>query len=346
MTSEHKKQIANLRVAFKYYQTLKPKYEREMAEKKKKRLRLFITAFVCCFVVRGVAYLYLTRNQIFLELCRIGTPEEVKAAIARNIWDVNMKVNGVYGFFDGRTISPYILAARENRNPEVLQVLEQAGAKADKNKALEIATDNDRLEIVKFLVKNGATNQNYALEQFAYRGNMDMVKFLLQSGATDKNVALERAVHGENIEIAKFLIQSGAEINWYALWRELPTTARKMIKKELKPQFEQVIISVARKYGFEIVADENKRKNGKRPDWKRFSEKILAQEDSVSGCVYFCTDSFYWQKGYILFPPDTFYYREYSNISSYRDIAALLDIDTLSGSLSDRAFNALRELCD
>ena len=289
---------------------LKPEYEREMTEKKRKCLRLFIIALICPFVVYFIQHAWFTRNGIFIELCRTGTPEEVKAAIARNIWYVNM----VYSFED----TPYISAARENRNPEVLRILEQAGAKADKNKALKVATDNDRQEIVKFLVKNGVTS---------------------------KYVALKRAVHGENIEIAKFLIQSGAAINWYALWRELPKAARKMIKKEFKPQFEQVIINVARKYGFEIVAAENKRKNGKRAsDWKRFSEKILAQEESVSGCVYFCTDSFYWQEGYILFPPDTFYYREYSDISSYRDIEALLDIDTLSDSLSDRAFNALREL--
>ena len=188
MTSEHEKQIANLRVAFKYYQTLKPKYEREMAEKKKKRLRLFINAFVCCFVVCGVAYLYFTRNQIFLELCRIGTPEEVKAAIARNIWDVNMEdYYGVYGFFDGRTLSPYILAARENPNPEVLQVLEQAGAKADKDNALLVAALWGSEDVVKFLTQNRATNKNSAL-----------VEFLLQNSTNDRNNALESAVRQNN----------------------------------------------------------------------------------------------------------------------------------------------------
>lgn len=102
---------------------------------------------------------------------------------------------------------------------------------------------------------------------------------------------------------------------------------------------EKKIINVARKYGFEIVADENKRKEGT----SGFSEKIIAEEKSSSGCVFFCTNGICIEEGYFFFPPDAFYHKKYSDFSSEAQIRSWLSPE-LSGSLLDRTVKALKEI--
>ena len=227
-------------------------------------------------------------------------------------------------------------------NIEKVRFLVRNGA-TNVDYALKSFADLGNVDMVKFLLQNGATDKNGALEIAARNGNIEMVKFLLQNGVTDKNGALEIAVRGGQLEIAKFLIQSGAKVNdWYALWSYGGRSSRRVIAN-IEPQFvEQFIIRVARKYGFEIVAQKNKYKEGTKYGILNFSEKIIAQEESVNGCVYFCTDSVCTVKRYRFFP-DKFYHKKYNEWDSTSSIRSWLS-DELKGDLLDRAESVLKEL--
>ena len=93
---------------------------------------------------------------------------------------------------------------------------------------------------MKFLVKNGATNQNYALKEFVKRGDLDMVKFLVQNGANDKDSALELAANHGHENVVSFLVK-----DWHKFWREASWSVRKNVIAYYKPQVhKQEIINI------------------------------------------------------------------------------------------------------
>ncbi len=104
---------------------------------------------------------------------------------------------------------------------------------------------------------------------------------------------------------------------------------------------EQDIISIARKYGFEIVADKNEYKN-----WGDEKVKVVAKSLSSSGRVWFGPDFVIYEEGYILFPPDTIYRRKYSDYRKSNNVEKLekLFSDHLSGSILERTVQAFREI--
>ena len=104
---------------------------------------------------------------------------------------------------------------------------------------------------------------------------------------------------------------------------------------------EQDIISIARKYDFEIVADKNEYKN-----WGDEKVKVIAKVSSSSGSAWFCPDFVIYEEGYIFFPPDTIYRRKYSDYRKSNNIEKLekLFSDHLSGSILERTVQAFREI--
>ncbi len=264
-------QIENLRSALVHYQKAKTEHEREVIEQKlisrKKRETIFFWSGIGIIFTVAILfsiYSWSRRDGAFIEICRSGTVEEVRAALAKGMWDVNMT--------DSNGFTPYI-ASTNNPNREVTQVLLQAGAKP---------------------------------------GNVrDLRK---PAGCGVNNSIYDDAI-----------------------------TSR-------PPLSEQEIIFVARKYGFEIVAHKNEYKKGIKDGKPSFSEKIVARsEETISGTVYFCTDSICWEEGYIIFSPDNFYHEKYSywrndEYMSESGIRNWLSKE-LSGSLLDRTVKALMELC-
>lgn len=128
MPSNHEQQ-ENLRSTLESYRKAKAGHDREVAEQKRiaqeKRRAMFFrggVGLVCVILAWFLAGMWLRRDNAFLNMCRTGTAEDVRAAIAKGIWDVNMK--------DKDGFTPYI-ASTNNPNREVTEILLRAGANAE-----------------------------------------------------------------------------------------------------------------------------------------------------------------------------------------------------------------------
>lgn len=82
------------------------------------------------------------------------------------------------------------------------------------NNALEYASINGYIEIIKLLVVKYGVKINSLVLNFATKnGNFEVVKFLIQNGAQIDNLTLRYALDFCNLEIIKFLIENGAQID-------------------------------------------------------------------------------------------------------------------------------------
>ena len=91
------------------------------------------------------------------------------------------------------------------------------------NTALTKAIEKGNLEIVKYLVENGAdikdNDSNTALTVASRNGNLEVVKYLVENGAdiNDKDnygdTALMVASWNGNLEVVKYLVENGADID-------------------------------------------------------------------------------------------------------------------------------------
>lgn len=85
--------------------------------------------------------------------------------------------------------------------------------------ALRIVAQNDRLELMKYLVKKSVNLHIFndlLLILAAERGHLRMVSYLLSKGLdihTQKDCALRWAIKKNNLELVKFLVGEGASIN-------------------------------------------------------------------------------------------------------------------------------------
>jgi len=89
------------------------------------------------------------------------------------------------------------------------------------------AAGGGRLEIVKRLIKEGATNYDQALIWAAGGGHLKVVKFLIKKGAdihANDDQALDWAVRSRCLKVVKFLIRKGAKI--YAYHDEILISAK------------------------------------------------------------------------------------------------------------------------
>ena len=97
-------------------------------------------------------------------------------------------------------------------------LVKEIGVHANDNIALKCASRYNRLEIVKFLVKNGAdihAQNDYALSTAIYHGYLEIVKFLVKNGANihvNSDDGLRLASQIDNVELTKFLVMQGCSI--------------------------------------------------------------------------------------------------------------------------------------
>jgi len=81
------------------------------------------------------------------------------------------------------------------------------------------ATEYEHLEVVKFLVENGANihaNNDLALCWAAENGYLEIVKYLVENGANihaNNDCALRWAAYKGHLEVVKYLIENGADIH-------------------------------------------------------------------------------------------------------------------------------------
>ena len=182
----------------------------------------FLRVAMCVFFVVLLAInapRILKRSESFIEFCRRGTPEQVKAKIEAGA-AVNVR--------DKDFNTPLISAARDNTDPEVLRLLVQAGAVYDKDFLLSIAAQHNRNpEVSRALIQDGADVNAKSfmgwtpLREAAYRNsNPEVSRALIQAGA-DVNAKdgsgttplMCAALFRRSPEVLNALIQAGADVN-------------------------------------------------------------------------------------------------------------------------------------
>jgi len=79
------------------------------------------------------------------------------------------------------------------------------------NLGLDIACQAGKMDVVQFMINNGATNWNEGLYGACKTMNIDIIKLMIEMGACNWNVALETACYNGNLEIINLLISNGAD---------------------------------------------------------------------------------------------------------------------------------------
>jgi len=165
------------------------------------------------------------RDEEFFNLCRRGSPAEIRAAIESGA-NINARDKK-----EGYTIFQWTVW--NNPDPEAAEVLLKAGAnpktrdKTGMTPLHSAARHNPNPEVIKFLLRNGADVRAVSDEGLTplhraaqYNSNPEVVRLLAASGA-DANAKSRRAetpLHAAsksnpNPEIAKSLIAAGADAN-------------------------------------------------------------------------------------------------------------------------------------
>ncbi|KAJ7859360.1 ankyrin repeat-containing domain protein [Mycena olivaceomarginata] len=119
-----------------------------------------------------------------------------------------------------------LLVAAKARNTEIARLLLDAGANAaamcgeDDDTALEAATGNGDLEMIKLLLDHGVpVDDCQAIQSACTKGNLDVVKVLLEWGAGANNTrfsgklgpALGLAVRYRRLDVVRYLLNHGAD---------------------------------------------------------------------------------------------------------------------------------------
>jgi ankyrin repeat protein len=133
-------------------------------------------------------------------------------------------------------------AVRQNNEDIVSNILAHPAEKSDHTlrRALEVAAENNRLEIAHKLIQAGADLKDqycYALERAAEKGYIDMVKALLPVQGCDKldyslrtsinyfnglrDKALIGAAKNGHVDVMKELISAGANVNYQSVYGEI-----------------------------------------------------------------------------------------------------------------------------
>ena len=102
--------------------------------------------------------------------------------------------------------------AREGRLALVKSLVASGISVDTKPTPLPLAAVGGHLEVVKYLVGQGADDLSAALGSAAYWGHLEVVKYLVGQGASDTSLlyALYRAVVGDHLEVVKYLVGQGA----------------------------------------------------------------------------------------------------------------------------------------
>ena len=90
--------------------------------------------------------------------------------------------------------------------------------KADKNRAMKIASEYGRLEVVEYLVSKDANikaEKNYAVRMASANGHLEVVKYLVSKDANiraDNNYALQSASINGHLDVVKYLFSLSTDI--------------------------------------------------------------------------------------------------------------------------------------
>jgi len=111
-----------------------------------------------------------------------------------------------------------IQLASENGHLEVVKYLGKHGADvtASDNRAVQWASRSGYLEVIKYLVSQGAdvaTNNIRAIQLASGNGHLEVVKYLVKHGAditAGDNYAINTAFNNGHSEVAKYLASQGA----------------------------------------------------------------------------------------------------------------------------------------
>jgi len=114
-----------------------------------------------------------------------------------------------------------VIQASSNGNLNVVKYLVSQGADvaAKNNYALLQASDNGHLKVVKYLVEHGAdvtVNDNLALQRASINGHLGVVKYLVSQGAdvtADDNIAVQWASKNGHLGVVKYLVSQGATLD-------------------------------------------------------------------------------------------------------------------------------------
>lgn len=114
-----------------------------------------------------------------------------------------------------------ILGRKYKITPKLIEKLIKEGANIHVNDdlALQWASGNGHLEIVRLLIENGANihaKNDYALRWASEKGHLEIVQLLLENGANvhaNNNLALQLASENGHLEIVKLLLENGANIH-------------------------------------------------------------------------------------------------------------------------------------
>lgn len=121
----------------------------------------------------------------------------------------------------GKEADTILYLAVKNGDLDTIIKLINRGIYIDQSKALITSAEQGHLQIVKFLITQGAdvnTNVGFPLIQSAKYGHLEIVKFLVEQGAIiniNNNYAIKWAAQYGHLEIVKYLVSMGAnfEVN-------------------------------------------------------------------------------------------------------------------------------------
>ena len=130
--------------------------------------------------------------------------------------------------------------ASENGYLEIVQYLVNNGANVNSlSRFIHIIAENGHLDIIDYFVKKGINlhyDNDLPLRAAAERGQLDVVKYLVDIGLdinSDSNYCLRKAAENNHLDVVNFLIEKGANVS---LIRN-PKTREKLglVKWKMKP---------------------------------------------------------------------------------------------------------------
>ena len=104
----------------------------------------------------------------------------------------------------------------------------------DWNYFLQCACQSSNMNIIKLIIKKGATTWNYGLYGGCYSGNIKIINLMIKKGANDWNVGLLFACSGGHIKIVKLMIKKGANTFDDAFYSACRGNNKKIMKLMIK----------------------------------------------------------------------------------------------------------------
>lgn len=145
---------------------------------------------------------------------------------------------------------PLMFAAIGNHK-DIIELMIQKGA--DINYGLRGAAESGNLELVNYMIKQGADDWDMGLIGASSGGNLELVKLMINKGADDFDVALSEAAGGGHIDIVELMLQKGATNVDYALMGSATLGIAKLMIEHGAKDFNYALIVASREGNIEII---------------------------------------------------------------------------------------------